>query len=224
VTRATQAVVLTLLGACLLGLTLSDKYLDYVRPWTRIPLIICGVLMVASSITHLLRRPTDLHGSDLPRISWLLLVPVVVILVAKPPQLGAYLAERQANQLPPRTKLDLPTITASAPVELGIFEFTQVEAYDKVFLRNIKVNLIGFVSYDSHGNWYITRLSTTCCAADAVASRVRVIDAPMPPRNTWIRLIGASVDSHIEGESRANPAVQAISVTKISAPRDPYEH
>jgi uncharacterized repeat protein (TIGR03943 family) len=219
-TRATQAVVLTLFGACLLGLTLSDKYLDYVRPWTRIPLIICGVLLVASSISQALRRPTDFHGSDLPRVSWLLLVPVIVILVAKPPQLGAYLAERQADQLPPRTKLELPTTRSSAPVELGIFEFTQVAAYEKDFLRNIKVNLIGFVSYDSHGHWYITRLSTTCCAADAVASRVQVIDASAPPRNTWIRLIGAWVD----GASKATSTVQAMSVTKISAPHDPYEH
>lgn len=220
--RATQAIVVTLLGATVLRLALFGDYLDYVRPWTRIPLLVCGALLLGSSVITALRRPRD-DSSDRPRVAWLLAVPVFVVFVIHPPELGAYVAEHQSDQVPANKHLATPQVTEGKPTRLGIFEFTEVAAYSPDFLRKTRVDLTGFVSYGDDGTWYITRLSITCCAADAVSSRVQVVGAPAPPRNTWIDLVGVWVDPHVKDTSKVKPQVTAQVLRTIDKPKDPYE-
>lgn len=221
-TRATQAIVVTLLGAVLLRLALFGGYLDYVRSWTRIPLLVCGVLMVASSLRLALRRPRDADAGR-PRIAWLLLMPILVVFVVHPPELGAYVAERQTDAPPARTALKLEKPMPGTAMRLGIFEFTETAAYSPDSLRDTQVDMVGFVSYDSDHHWYITRLSITCCAADAVSSRVRVVGMAAPPRNTWIELIGQWVDTGDAKAAATKPQVYALSLTRIPQPANPYE-
>lgn len=221
-TRATQAIVVTLIGAVLLRLALFGGYLDYVRAWTRVPLLICGVVLVASSLRLALRRPRDVDH-DRPKVAWLLLAPILVVFVVHPPELGAYVAERQSDAPPARTHLTLPKAEPGTAMKLGIFEFTETAAYSPDSLRNTQVDLTGFVSYDSEHHWYITRLAITCCAADAVASRVRVVGMAAPPRNTWIELTGQWVDIGDAKAATTKPEVYALQLTKIPQPSNPYE-
>jgi len=222
VTRATQAIVVTLIGAVVLRLALFGGYLDYVRAWTRIPLIICGVMLVGSSIVTALRRPRD-DGHDRPRVAWLLVLPVFVVFIVQPPSLGSYVAEHQSDQPPPKRDVTLPQATDGKPMRLQIFEFIETAAYNSASLVDRPVRLVGFVSYDDDGNWYITRLSITCCAADAVSSRVQVVGKPAPPRDTWIDLVGTWVDPHVANTAKVKPQIQVRTMRTISKPQEPYE-
>lgn len=217
-TRATQAIVVTIFGAVLLRLTLFGGYLDYVRAWTRIPLMICGFLLVASSLWSAL-RPRPGRDDHRPRLAWLLLAPILVVFVIRPPALGAYVAERQVGQAPVKSDVGRPKVKDGKPMALGIGEYSMVAAYNSDWVDGKPVELVGFVSYDKHHHWYVTRLTITCCAADAIASRVRVSGADAPPRNTWVTIVGTGVKS----SSIEKALVRAGSVKRIPAPKDPYE-
>ena len=95
--RATQALVLTLTGAVLVRMAAGDTYLRYVNGWMRWPLIACGVLLFALSISDLWpSKDDDLEeeheGEHAPNAAWLLFITSVVVFIIAPPALGAYFA------------------------------------------------------------------------------------------------------------------------------------
>jgi len=253
VTRATQALVLTLLGATLLRLALSDAYLLYVKEWTRIPLLVSGVALVVLAMTSTWWSPdaeAPAHtGSDdgarqpglrgeetaphrTSRAAWLMLLPVLVVFVVRPPALGSFVAERQANQRPTlsdKARADLTSIDTSAdrspgPVDMKISDFVGWTQYDYGSrVKDREVRLTGFVS-GSKDRWYVSRIAISCCAADAVAYRVRVVGSPSPRKDAWVRITGSWVDPSDQGDALSDdPDIDASTVDHIAPPRSPYE-
>ncbi|WP_193609442.1 TIGR03943 family putative permease subunit [Nocardioides lijunqiniae] len=240
VTRATQGVLLTLVGAVLIRITIDDTYLRYVNTWMRWPILVCGVVLVLLSVSDLVtssRGPdegTD-EGTDeepgeephrAPRTAWLLFLPPLVIFFVSPPALGAFLAERATEAPAPSSEqLDsmLAPLPEEDPVELSVTEFFVRAVYDQgVSLPERRVSLVGFVSLDDDGHWYVTRLGINCCAADATVTRVVVTGADAPPRDQWVRVTGTWVDGS-GTEKGTTPAVDAEDVETVPAPRYEYE-
>ncbi|MFN8169353.1 MAG: TIGR03943 family protein [Candidatus Nanopelagicales bacterium] len=188
---------------------------------------------VAGATDHLHHDADDEHGLDehghahgAPRAAWLLLLPVLAIFLVAPPALGAYSAEREtAVVTAPAADSDVPPLPPGDPVPVYLSDYASRAVWDdgrSLVGRNVE--LTGFVSKAPDGGWYLTRLSLTCCAADAVATKIVVKDAPYaPPNNTWITVVGQWVPGGGTQSETAIPWVKATTMAEVPVPKNPYE-
>jgi uncharacterized repeat protein (TIGR03943 family) len=232
VTRTTQALVVGFLGAVLLRLALGDGYLRYVTDWMKWPLVVTGVVLLGLTAWMLLRPEPEEgeedhgHGHKVPAMTWLAIVPGVIVFVASPPSLGAYLAERRAGDpvaAAPDAEI-LPLPASDGPVDVEVAEFMwRAGVEDGSTIKGRDIRLTGFVSTDEKGNWYVTRIAIACCAADASASRVRVEDYDdAPERDAWVAVTGRWVEGTAPG-GKSETAIEAISVEPREAPANTYQ-
>jgi uncharacterized repeat protein (TIGR03943 family) len=107
------------------------------------------------------------------------------------------------------------------PVLMTLLEYGQ-RAFDHrgASLEGATVQLTGFVSREVTGGFELARYQIACCAADASAVVVRVVDVQGSPprRDAWVTVTGTAHPT--DGEV---PALAAVSVAVIPAPEDPYE-
>ena len=87
--------------------------------------------------------------------------------------------------------------------------------------RGRTVDLVGFVTPTSDGQWQLTRMSLTCCAADAVTVKVQPKGDVAPlPANAWVTVTGTYEPGGGTQSSTAIPWVKVKEVTKIQQPAD----
>jgi uncharacterized repeat protein (TIGR03943 family) len=227
VTTRTQAVVLTLVGALLVRISLTGEYTRFVNEWLRWPLLATGALLVLVSFAHLFARSEEEgeHDHGVPFSAWLLLAPVFVVFVVAPPALGSYVAERRSNSYPPPDYVEMNALPAGEVVETTVSDFVVRAQYDPGrSLEDRTVAMIGFVSTDKRGDWYLTRLSVGCCAADASAYKIKVGgDVAQPPEDSWVRLTGQWVPVPEEQRGVDTPEILAQEVVATEEPAQPYE-
>ncbi|GAA2246012.1 TIGR03943 family protein [Kitasatospora cystarginea] len=248
--REVRAILLVLLGTALLRISLfSDSYLRYVRAALRPYLIATGAVLVllgvASAIATVqaLRADPDQahaaaddHGGDHghghhggPGIAWLLTLPVLAIVLIAPPALGSYTAQRSESTTvkPAGAQPTFPPLPAGDPLTMTLGSFDVRAVWDTAApLRGRRVRLTGFVTAGKGGGWYLTRLTISCCAADALASKVEIRGAaanPAPPAGSWVEVIGTWLPDGKEAEPDTIPLLTAAQVTRIPEPKDPYE-
>lgn len=247
---ATQGLLLAVLGAVLVRLSITDDYLRYVTPWMKWPLLVSGVILVGLAIGPILRvgrEDEDHHGAagnedvaeelgahdgqphghqhGVPMVTWLLVLPGVITFVVAPPALDSYLAERRAGEAAavPEPAVVAP-LSSSGPTRITVDEFIWRAQEGGSSMVEQEVRLTGFVSWGEDGQWYLTRMSIGCCAADAVAYRVEVRDAERPPRDQWVTVVG----EHVPGTGTGRPgsgevALAASAVELIDEPAQTYE-
>ncbi|MFT4009960.1 MAG: TIGR03943 family protein [Nocardioidaceae bacterium] len=222
-TTPTQGLVTGALAALLIRISITGEYLRFVQPWMRWPLLATGALLLLMALKPAFGYAR--HEATVPKSSWLLLLPTVIVFSVAPPPLGAYVAERRAAQAPATmpAPAKIPVSHSGEPITLGVDEFTWGAAQpdDPMGLKGQEVRLEGFVSTDKAGHWYVTALVIFCCAADAVVERVEVDGQPAPPRDQWVRVTGTWVEG--TGRDLADPAaVKASKVIDIPTPKNPY--
>ncbi|MGV9849367.1 TIGR03943 family putative permease subunit [Streptomyces sp. NPDC003442] len=245
--RNIQVLLLLFTGVGLLHIALlTDLYLRYVRPGLRPALIASGVLLIVLGAVSAARdgfpfnrpRPDEDHDhgrgghqghghdhSQGPRIAWLLYVPALTILFLAPPALGSYTAARDEAKAKPPTSGDslFPALPRNGIVELSLNDFSSRAVWDTDgTLRGHTVRLTGFVTPGRHGTWYVSRLAISCCAADATVRKVRVHGASAPPADAWITVTGTWHPTGKVGTDDASPALDATTVKRVPAPKDPY--
>jgi len=211
------------LGAVLVRLGFTDLYLRYVTEWMKWPLVVTGAALIVLGITQI---ASPLHEGDsehgVPGLTWLLVLPGVVMFVLSPPELGSFIAERRAGEVvaaPHPDDLASLDSAGTAPMDLLEFVWRAQDGGDTLVGQSVAVD--GFVSYDESGGWYLTQMMISCCAADAVAYQVRVDGAGPPPRDQWVRVTGVHVAGTGVGAS-AVPAITATSVVEIDPPKQTY--
>ncbi len=105
---------------------------------------------------------------------------------------------------------------------MTLLEFDERTAdHDGGSFGTTPVRLTGFVTPSSDAQGFrIARYQIACCAADAVASVVRVTGASgaRPTRDQWVTVTGTfnRAADHV-------PELRATSLNEIPAPADPYE-
>ncbi|MBO3745966.1 TIGR03943 family protein [Streptosporangiaceae bacterium NEAU-GS5] len=171
------------------------------------------------------------HGHShtrVPRVAWLLCLPVFAIFLIAPPALGAFAA--RSEEPPPRPPAPIDAYhPLSAPVnEMTLGEFVGRAWEDsKRTLTGKTVRLVGFVvpSTKRKDRWYVARMQISCCAADAVALKVAILGAAQPPENQWVEVTGTWVppQSTKIPNGTVAPEVTATQVTLIPQPSEPYE-
>jgi uncharacterized repeat protein (TIGR03943 family) len=198
-------------------------------------LAICGVILLllalgpligdrehgTSGATEDAQDPDGHSHGAIPNVAWLLLLPGLVTFVISPPPLGAYLAERRANDVTNATAVTTE-LGGAKIVPVRVEEFVWRAQADPDSLQGRSVKMTGFVSYDNDDNWYVTRMSISCCAADAVAFRVRVDEAETPERDQWVTVTGVWVEGS-GATPRDPPALVADDVTPADPPKNTYE-
>ncbi|MGY1650837.1 TIGR03943 family putative permease subunit [Geodermatophilus sp. SYSU D01119] len=245
--RLTASLVLLLLGGVTLRVSLTDAHLAYVqagfRPFLLAAAVVLLVLGVIGAVRERPGRPrtpgTDDHGHDHdhdhghghghgPRVAWLMLAPVAVLLLVAPPALGSFTAARQPQQ-----------VVADQPVAVGIgpddpgedFRTLPLSAYairalaqDTSAFEGRRVRLTGFVTPREGGGWYVTRIAIQCCAADAVAHTV-VVDGPQGDlaADQWVDVVGTWAPP-LPHPTRGwpEPVIAPESVTPVDPPADTY--
>lgn len=224
VTRPTQGLLLAFLGCVLTRLAYTDGYLSFVAEWMKWPVLVSGVVVLGLGLGLVLfDRGHDAHAHKVPTVTWLLALPGLVTFTVSPPELGSYLAERRSGESRVVSQPgSLAELNPDQVIPVDVTEFIWRAQDGGATLQDQPVSLTGFVSYGESDNWYVTRLSIGCCAADAVAYQVQVAEADRPPRDQWVTVTGTYVpESGTDG--RTPPALVAADVVEREAPRQTYE-
>ena len=238
-------------GVTALRLSLTDVYLRYVKESLRPWLIVAGVLLVAVGATGLVRdsrRAAAAEGSDavepepvgaghehshdshMPRVAWLLLLPVLAIFLISPASLGAFAARRSDARLE-APKAQFPALAAEVrgAVPMTLREYTLRSYYDdQKSLEGKRVRLVGFITPES-GQVLLTRFVLSCCAADGVAVKVALRDYPgtPPDADTWVEIEGEFVEPDRKDgtviSTRPAPLRVVGTPRTIPEPKQPYE-
>lgn len=221
----TQGLLIGLAGSVLLRLASSAEYLRYVNPWMRWPLLATAAVLLGLGLRLLSapQAPREHTGSTRgPWSAWLLVLPVLAVFAVSPPALGAYAADRSAVKV--TTDKNYGTLGGGPVVPMSVSEFQGRAQWDDT-LSGATVALTGFVSTGPDGAWYLTRLAIACCAADAVAYKVRIEDAPLqPPQDAWVRVTGTWQKPATTALPRLDPPVLKVTdVTPVATPSHPYE-
>lgn len=233
-TRAYQSVLLLVVGLALGSITVDGRYLNYLKPAMFWPLLLAAGVFVVVAVAELLalrRVPTAAghscdggHEHHLPRAGWLLVLPVLTIGFVAPPALGSWAAARDSGTVAPPGSSDFVALPAGDPVPLSLAEYGVRAVWDDGrTLRGRVVDLVGFVSPRAGGGWFLTRMTLSCCAADALATKVEVRGAAAPPTDSWVRLLGRYEPSAGSDPAAAVPALTAVEVAAVDEPQNPYE-
>jgi uncharacterized repeat protein (TIGR03943 family) len=168
---------------------------------------------------------SDGHAHREPRIAWLLVLPVFVLILVVPPALGSYAAGRTGTALQPG--LIVATATAGDPAPMSLLNYATLAVYEHGGpLGNRRVKITGFITIGPHGAPYLTRMILTCCAADAQPIKVG-LSGQVPPAlkpDVWLEITGTYTDKQITDDVNGGPIpfIQVSQTTPVPAPHDPY--
>ena len=225
--REVQGVIMVLFGSATLRISIGDTFLNYVKEFMQPWLIISGAILVILGLFTLadaVRRRPHGHG---PASAWFLLVPVLAIFLIAPPALGAYTAARDITNAMPTSTEVLP-LPPGDPVELYVSDYINRAVWDDGrTLDGRTVEITGFVTPNPDGGWWLTRMSLACCAADAFAGKIQIVNPPVgwvePPANTWVVATGRWVPGGGTQSDVAIPLLQTEAIIEIPQPRNPYD-
>lgn len=243
--RDVQAIVLILVGGAVLRITLGDTFLNYVQEGMRPWLLLSGSVLVVLGVLALIdvirkgrvaadeETPHDEphehddghgHGAGGPRAAWLLLLPVLAIFLIAPPALGAYAAARDTTNSAPAQEAKAPPLPPGDPAQVTVAEYVGRAVWDDgLTLVDRTVEMTGFVTPDPAGGWWISRMAVACCAADAIASKVKVLNTPDLPADTWVTITGRWVPGGGTKTDTAIPLIEVLTLEEVPQPKNPYE-
>lgn len=204
----------------LLRLARTDALLRYVRPGSRMLVLVAAVVLAALAGAVLVGIP---RGTDRgPRACWLVFVPVLALIVVDPPALGALGASRIPVRAPRATSA-LAELPPRDPVDVLLSDVAVRALWQHgATLRGRVLRVTGFVGSRRTGGFALDRLSITCCAADAQRDEVSVRwSARVPPTGRWVTVTGRFAG--LTGSDRTVPVLTALDVSEIRAPTDPYD-
>ncbi|MER5582149.1 TIGR03943 family putative permease subunit [Streptomyces asoensis] len=249
--RQSQAAVLFLLGAALLHAGTTDLYLRYVKAGLRPLLLAAGAILVVTALATALyerrrsrrphagdsagdhaaeeghaHEPAEGHGHREPRVSWLLVLPLLALILVAPPALGSYSATRTGTAL--QEPLAYPALPAEDPLPLSVVDYAGRAVYDHGrTLTGRVVRLTGFVALDHDGTPYLVRMALNCCAADAQPVKVGLTGAipPVLQPDTWLTVTGTYTPRvvHDPVNNGPIPFLEVTGAKPTATPRDPYD-
>jgi uncharacterized repeat protein (TIGR03943 family) len=161
----------------------------------------------------------------------MLLMPVLAIFLVAPPALGAdsvnraggrtVASEQRQDQV---IKTKFPPLPAGSVVPMRMADVATRAAWDATnSLNGRTLELTGFVVHDASGV-YVARLVITCCAADAMPVKARLVGAEGLTDDQWITVTGqVRPDSAVQADNYV-PVFDTTSIKKIGTPSDPYEY
>ncbi|MGX1543209.1 TIGR03943 family putative permease subunit [Streptomyces adustus] len=172
------------------------------------------------------------HGHDHthvhrePRISWLLVLPLLALILVAPPALGSYSASRTGTAL--QQPLAYSPLPATGPLRLSVVDYAGRAVYDHGrTLTGRRIQLTGFVALDRDGTPYLVRMALNCCAADAQPVKVGLTGhiPPVLQPDTWLRITGTYTPRRVKDPVNNGPIpfIEVIAAEPVPVPHDPYD-
>ncbi|NUR67250.1 MAG: TIGR03943 family protein [Streptomyces sp.] len=228
--RHAQSAVMFLLGATLLHAGSTDLYLRYVKAGLRPLLLLSGAVLIAAAIATLWyeRRTTHDggHHHPEPRVSWLLILPLLALILVAPPALGSYSAMRTGTAL--QQAYGYEDLPATGPLRLGVADYAGRAVYDHGReLRGREIKVTGFVALDKSGRPYLVRMALNCCAADAQPVKI-ALTGKIPPvlqPDAWLEVTGGYTPERTTDPVNNGPIpyLKVTSARPVATPKDPYD-
>ncbi|MEU9241238.1 TIGR03943 family protein [Streptomyces sp. NPDC048385] len=168
----------------------------------------------------------EAHAHPEPRISWLLVLPILALILIAPPALGSYSAMRTGTALQhPYGYMKLPK---ADPIPINLVDYAGRAVYDHGrSFGGRSVRLSGFVALDKNGAPYLVRMALNCCAADAQPVKV-ALTGKIPPvlqPDAWLQVTG-TYTARVTHDPVNNGPIPYLKVTEakpIPVPSDPYD-
>ncbi|MFF4233686.1 TIGR03943 family putative permease subunit [Streptomyces sp. NPDC001820] len=166
------------------------------------------------------------HAHREPRISWLLILPLLALILVAPPALGSYSAMRTGTALHP--PWGFPTLPAGDPLKLSVGDYAGRAVYDHGrSLSGRRLKITGFIALDRSGEPYLVRMALNCCAADAQPVKIGLsgqIPAVLPP-DAWLEVIGTYTGKQTKDPVNDGviPFINVSEARRVPAPHDQYE-
>ncbi|WP_329336578.1 TIGR03943 family protein [Streptomyces sp. NBC_00663] len=228
--RHAQSAVMFLIGATLLHAGSTDLYLRYVKAGLRPLLLLSGAVLIAAALATLWyeRRSThdDDHHHAEPRVSWLLILPLLALVLVAPPALGSYSAMRTGTAL--QQAYGYEDLPATGPLRLGVADYAGRAVYDHGReLRGREIKVTGFVALDKSGRPYLVRMALNCCAADAQPVKI-ALSGKIPPvlqPDAWLEVTGGYTPERTTDPVNNGPIpyLKVTSARPVATPKDPYD-
>lgn len=239
--RQAQAAVMFLLGAALLHAGGTDLYLRYVKAGLQPLLLASGAVLIAAALATVwyerkrARSRTavseghahaDGHAHPEPRVSWLLLIPLLALILIAPPALGSYSALRSGTAL--QKPYGLGPLSGSGTAQLSVVDYASRAAYGHGrSLGGRPVQVTGFLALDGSGAPYLVRMALNCCAADAQPVKIG-LTGTLPPvlrPDAWLEVTGTYTPrlSRDPVNNGPIPYLKVTSVRPVPVPHDPYD-
>ncbi|MEU6550343.1 TIGR03943 family protein [Streptomyces sp. NPDC046915] len=251
--RQAQAAVLFLTGAALLHAGLTGLYLRYVKAGLQPLLLLAGALLIVTALAtawyewkRTRRGPhtgeatpesapeADGHGHaedhghahPEPRISWLLILPLLALILVAPPALGSYSAMRTGTAL--QHPYGYTSLPAKNPVPLGLVDYAGRAVYDHGrSLGGRQVRITGFIALDRTGAPYLVRMALNCCAADAQPVKIGLMGKvpPVLQPDSWLEVTGTYTSKQVKDPVNNGPIpfLKVTAARPVPTPHDPYD-
>ncbi|MGX1271406.1 TIGR03943 family putative permease subunit [Streptomyces phaeoluteigriseus] len=175
-------------------------------------------------------RPPSTPGADHPhpepRVSWLLVLPLLALILVAPPALGSYSATRTGTSL--QEPLAYPALPATGPLRLSVVDYAGRAVYDDGrTLTGRRIQLTGFLALDHDGTPYLVRMALNCCAADAQPVKVGLTGRipPVLQPDTWLEITGTYTPHRVKDPVNDGPIpfMEVTDARPVPTPKDPYD-
>ena len=228
--RATQHLVLVLLGLGTAVMLVKGTYLNYVRPGLLPWLIAAAVVLIVLGLTGVVRdlrsAPTESEHQHQPWLTWLLLIPIAMVAFVVPPALDARGANPPPTVSAPQPR-PFPALPAGAAPEVSLPEAVMRAAADSAHsLDGRTITLTGF-TIAAAGGVDLGRVVIVCCAADAQLARVHLTGpaaAGGHPEDTWLRVEGRIQPGSSHADDGFVPTMVVTDVVPIDKPKNAYAY
>lgn len=230
--RESENALLLLVGVGTAMITASGAFTRYVKaslmPWLYVSAAVLIVIALVAIVDDV-RRPGGHHGHDHSgRATWLLVIPVVVLVFITPPALRPEAGVPSVSAVSTEAlRRPFPPLSAGPAPEVSIPNVMIRAAQDSSgSLDGRTITVIGFTIHDGE-SVDLGRFSVLCCVADARLARIHLRGAGAGPARsypeyTWLRVEGTVLPGRADGDSSAVPTMDAATITEIDAPADVY--
>ncbi|GAA3800506.1 TIGR03943 family protein [Streptomyces coacervatus] len=249
--RQAQAAVLFLTGAALLHAGFTNLYLRYVKAGLQPLLLASGAVLIAAALATVWYewrgskgKQSDGHGDGHdqddghahdhgdghvhrePRVSWLLVLPLLALILVAPPALGSYSAMRTGTAL--QQPYGYNKLPATGPLDLNVVDYATRAVYDHGrHIEGRQIKITGFVALDRTGSPYLVRMALNCCAADAQPVKI-ALTGTIPPvlqPDKWLEVTGTYTAKQTKDPVNNGPIpyLRVMAATPVPTPKDPYD-
>lgn len=166
------------------------------------------------------------HVHREPRISWLLVLPLLALILVAPPALGSYSAMRTGTALQQPYGYD--KLPADGPLDLNVVDYATRAVYDHGrSIAGRPIRITGFVALDRTGAPYLVRMALNCCAADAQPVKI-ALTGRIPPvlePDKWLEVTGTYTARRTKDPVNNGPIpyFRVTSASPVPTPKDPYD-